>query len=123
MDLEIIEDAIYELENSEINADNVLELASLYIVRQNNLDRLKTENNRDVEDELNDILPYYRKYCETKRKYQMHEITEDAVITGIERVCKEISELISTIYRNTDMAKERKQIRKMLETLYFTYKN
>jgi len=121
VDLEIIEDAIYELENSEMSADNVLELASLYIVKSEQLKSNTDGNKRVVEDELEDILPYYRKYCEIKRGYQLHELPEDAVVDAIGKVCKEISDLIITLYSGTDLLKERKQIHKMLTNLYKTY--
>ena len=121
IDLEIIEDAIYELENSEMSADNVLELASLYIVKDKQLKSNTDTNKRVVEDELEDILPYYRKYCEIKRGYQLHQLPEEAVVDAIGKVCKEISDLIITLYSGTDLLKERKQIHKMLTNLYKTY--
>ncbi len=118
MDLDIIEDAIYDLEHSDITADNVKELAGLYIVRQEQLKSHTNENTSDMEQELNDILPYYRKYCEIKRRYQRHELTEDAVIESIEKVCKEIGDLVTTLYSGTDLGKERRQIHKMIKNLY-----
>lgn len=121
MDLEIIEDAIYELENSEMSADNVKELASLYIIKGKQLKSNIDTNTRVVEDELEDILPYYGKYCEIKRGYQLHELPEDAVVDAIGKVCKEISDLIITLYSGTDLLKERKQIHKMLTNLYKMY--
>lgn len=123
MDLDIIENAIYDLENDEINADNVKELACLYIIRQQGLGLTEVSNNDVLENELNDILPYYRKYCDVKRRYQMHELPEDAVIDAIQKVCKEISDLIDTLYSGTDLGKERRQILKMLCNLYSKYAN
>lgn len=114
MDIDIIEDAIQELEESDTTADNVLELASLYIVRDN----LKNANLSTINNELDDILPAYTDYISIKQKYQRHELTEDAVVYSIKQLCQEIKDLIHTVYSGTDMAKERKQLCSMLTSLY-----
>lgn len=119
MDLDIIENAIYDLENDEINRDNVKELACLYIIRKEQLKQTEDK----VENELNDILPYYREYCGIKRDYQLNKLPEEAVIVSIKKVCKEISDLIDTLYSGTDLGKERRQILKMLYSLYSKYEN
>lgn len=122
IDLDIIEDAIYDIEeNEKINAENIKELACLYIVKAEQLKSNRNEIKPDVEDELEDILPYYRKYCDVKRRYQLHELSEEAVVNAISKVCREISDLIATLYSGTDLGKERRQIIKMLSTLQKTY--
>lgn len=70
------------------------------------------------EQELYDIIPEYERYKRIKRKYQMHEISDDAVINSIQLVCKELYEFIQILYCNTDMRKERIQIESVLRTLY-----
>lgn len=116
MDIISINDAIEELENSDTTLDNIRELSSLYIVRDNFRSGLNP-----VVAELNDVLPAYNKYKQMKIQYQQGKITEKPVITGIDAVCKEIYELITTIYSGTDMGKERRCIYKMLEKLYNKY--
>ena len=110
MDIDIIKDGIYELENSEVNTDNIIELACLYIVQQN-------LGNDTVENELEDILPHYKKYVAVKTKYQKHEATEDGVLTELKRVCLEVQQFIKALYGCTDFKKERKIISKMIENL------
>ena len=121
MNIEEIEDRIYDLEYESTTYENTVELASLYIIQDN---LLRMENRRVVDGvskELDDILPAYTKYCEVKRKYQLHELTEEAVTEGLQRVCTEIEELITTIYSGTDMGKERRLLCKMLSKLHNKY--
>lgn len=70
------------------------------------------------EQELYDIIPEYERYKRIKRKYQFHEISEDAVIESICMVCKELEEFINLLYSNTDMRKERVQIENAVSSLY-----
>lgn len=114
MDIQAIVDNINELENSITNVDNVQELANLYIVRDN----LLKHNTNPVEQELNDILPMYKKYCVTKRKFQLKEIPEEAVLSDMKLLCQEISEFIHTLYSNTDFYKERALLLQTLEDLH-----
>lgn len=110
MNLTDINDAIETLSESDSTLSNVRNLASLYIVQDHLQNALKTQNN-SVESELNDILPSYRKYCDIKRKFQLHELTEEAVYKALERVCKEINEFLHILYNNTDTEKERQILR------------
>lgn len=114
MDIKAIEDNIKELENGITNVDNVQELASLYIVRDN---LLKMDIN-PVEQELNDILPAYKKFCNTKTKYQLQEVTEDAVIHDMKMICQELQEFILSLYNNSDFYKERQPLIRMINSLH-----
>lgn len=118
MDVVAIEEAIEELENSETTVDNIKELSALYICR----DHLMLSNHDAVESELEDIFPYYRKYRDIKRRYQLRQTNESEVAEGIKAVCRELTEFVETLYSGTDMNKERICIRKMLEKLYNKYK-
>ena len=114
MNLEEINNTIEALENSSTTFGNCEKLASLYICR----DHLATADvEPTVEQEYNDILPQYRQYCNVKRRYQLHEITEEPVISAMMNVCTEIKEFIQILYSNTDMDNERIQIHNMLEEL------
>lgn len=120
MNIELIDEAIYALENSETTVENVSELSALYIVRANMLHPLKSSA-QSVEKELNDILPNYLIYIDVKRDYQMKKTTEGEVIRAIKTVCKELSEFIDTMYSSTDMNKERLCIKNMLKKLHEKY--
>lgn len=113
MDIIAIEDAIHTLEEADTTADNVAELASLYIVYENN----KKTIQKMVEAEYDDILPAYRKYCATKRRYQLGEITEGAVINDLKLLCSEIREFIHALYCHTDMNRERKLLEDLISNL------
>ena len=114
MDIQAIQDNIKELENGITNVDNVQELASLYIVRDN----LLKQDTNIVEQELKDILPAYRKYCNTKTKYQLHEVTEDAVIHDMNLLCQELKDFIITLHSSTDFYKERRILIQTLDYLH-----
>ena len=103
MDINIINDAIKTLELEDETFDNVSELASLYIVR-NNMTQMSFSN---AEDELYDILPSYKKYVDCKRRYQLGQTNEGEVIHSLKLLSSEISEFILTLFSGTDMRKER----------------
>ena len=111
-----INNTVVELENGDTNFANCQKLASLYII-QDRYNRNIPSNN--VENELNDILPQYQNYCTVKRKYQLNEVTENAVINSIYKVCDEITEFLKTLYGSTDMQEERDAIIQMIKSLNF----
>lgn len=120
MDIRAIQDAIRELEESDTTFENVQELAALYIVKENLLPTIDAKVNEQdiVESELDDILPRYKYYVNLKRKYQMHEATKELLIISMQDVCKEIKDLVFTLYNNTDTADERKLIKDLIFTLH-----
>lgn len=114
MDIQVIEDAIRELEEADATVQNVEELADLYIVH----DYLTKTECVAVQEELSDILPSYRTYCTTKGRFQRNEVSDDAVICALESLCLEIKDFIRVLYSNTDMVKERRRITQLLEDLH-----
>lgn len=120
MDIKAIKDNIEILEDADTTPDNVRELAYLYIVKDHitaGLNRVDTALN----DEVNDIFPYYKKYIDIKTRYQRNQTTESEVIQGMKDVCRELKEFIKQLYCNTDMNKERILIKKMLTEITFEY--
>ena len=113
MDINIIEKAIEDLENSEETEENVTLLSSLYIVRKNLNSSKFSQSSHDNYTQF----PYYEKYISTKRKYQLNQTTEGEVIQDMKNMCRELKMLVSTLYCNTDMNKERLCIRQMLQEL------
>jgi len=120
MDIVAINEAIETLENSDTTFDNVSELASLYICKEN-LNRGLNLMVDGVKQEYDDILPYYMKYRDTKRRYQQNQAIDSEVIQGIKDVCRELKEFIAVLYQNTDMNKERLCIKDMIRTLAKKY--
>lgn len=72
-----------------------------------------------IEKEYADILPTYQLYCTLKRKYELNEITKEAVIVAMRSLCVEIGEFLQIIYSNTNMEEERKELKSMLTNLNF----
>lgn len=120
MDIIAINDAIDSLENSDTTVENVAELASLYICRSNLETGLKSTID-DIKQEYEDILPYYLKYRDIKRRYQRNEAIDSEVIQGIKDVCRELKEFIDILYQCTDMNKERLCIKDMIHSLAKKY--
>lgn len=116
MDLRIIEDTITELEEAETTLENVQELAYLYIIRDK-LSKPSTTNSNSVEKEYKDILPEYQNYVRIKQLYQRHELTDEAILPALKRVCLEIIEFIQILYSSTDLVKERREIKAMIKEL------
>ena len=111
MNIRALTQAIEELEYGEANTDTVQELANLYIVR----DHLQADLDSSVEVELTEILPTYRKFCDTKGKYQRHELSQDAVVDVMKQVCNETRDFILALYSSTDCQNERTLIKSMLD--------
>ena len=110
MNIKELNNMIQDLENSDLSLSNIRNLSSLYIVKKH-LTESKIDN---VTAELNDILPSYLDYVNTKRKYQLHEVTEQAIYLRLEQVCKEIKEFLHILYTNTDTPKEREILKKLI---------
>ena len=115
LDLTLIENTIQELEEKETTFANCEKLAYLYACRDN----LARD---EVEEELDDILPYYTKYRDIKRRYQLHQTIDHEVLQGMTNVCRELKEFINALYSSTEMHKERVLIRDMLQELNEKYK-
>ena len=126
MNIEEINNTVIELENGPTSFASCQKLASLYIIqdRYNKTDteikNVEEEPKPDkVKQELSDILPQYQRYREIKRKFQLGEVTENAVLNSVDAVCREIKEFLRTLYGSTDMQEERDAIIKMVQSLVF----
>ena len=100
LDIQQITDTISELEQGDTTFDNCIKLASLYMVRDN----YPTDV---IVEELDDILPQYKRYCDIKKEYQLGNTSKDNVIVAMDKVCKEIKEFLNTLYSYTDIQEER----------------
>lgn len=114
MNLDTINELIDELEHGDTSLSNIRNLSALYNVKSH---MLGTKNFDSTTKELHDILPSYLGYVDVKRKYQLHETTEDAVYINMKELCKEIKEFIQTLYSSTDTPKERELIKQMLKEI------
>lgn len=117
--LQTINEFIEGLEAQETTLKNCLQLSSLYVVKKH----LENVEANEVEKEIKDILPSYRIYADVKSKYQNHELTEEAVVSALRSLCTEIEELVKLLYASTEMAKERKEIGKLIGELTNMYAN
>lgn len=112
INISTINDLIDELENGDTSLSNIRNLSALYNVKAH---LLGTQTYDSTTKELKDILPSYLQYIEIKRKYQLHEISEDAVYINMKELCKEIKEFIQALYSGTDTPKEREMLKHMLK--------
>ena len=124
LDIELIEDTIDELEQDATSFNNCEKLSYLYICRDNyynrnmkRIDSLESKSERSTQSELDDLLPAYQKYIDTKRRYQKYEVIEQMLIYSMENLCDEITEFISSLYHNTESTAERQLILNMLEKI------
>ena len=114
MNINTINELIEELEQGETSLSNIRNLSALYNVKSH---ILGTKNFDTTTKELGDILPSYLKYIEVKRKYQLHEISEDTVYINMKELCKEIKEFIQTLYSGTDTPKERELLKQVIKEI------
>lgn len=120
MTLEVINEMIQDIEQSDNSLSNARSLASLYILKsmkENDENLILKRSNNIIAKELDDILPSYNYYIDTKRRFQLKQINEDLVIEALKDVCREIKEFIQIIYSCTDMPIERDTIKEMLSDL------
>lgn len=117
MDLQVIRNTIADLEASDNTFDNCAKLASLYII-MSEAEKSKIDTKSSVtEGELQDILPAYRNYVESKRNYQLNGTSEEQTVKALGFVCQEIYEFIQALYSSTDMPQERTHIRNLISKL------
>ena len=128
VNIDEIQATIEELENSDTTFENCHKLADLYIVdtfyrsrtknaTEVNLMRVSANDERNVEQELNDLFPYYKKYAETKRKYQLGQLPETLLQKDLENLCREIEEFLHILYNNTYTEEERTAIKTLIADL------
>lgn len=120
MDLYLIDSTIEELEQGETTFTNCERLASLYIIKEHyqKYPLVLRGLYDDVEEELNDIAPQYKMYCDIKRDYQLGKTTKEAVINSMRGVCKEIEEFIRILYSSSDMPEERELLKQLINKIY-----
>lgn len=71
------------------------------------------DNDKNVKDELNDILPALKEYQQAKSKFMQHKITQAGVNHALRWLVVEINEFITVLYSNTT-ASEKREILKEL---------
>jgi len=118
MDINTINEYIDELENSDSSLSNVRNLSALYIVKSH---LLGSDNFDNTAKELNDILPSYKNYVDVKRKYQLHETTEQALQIAMESLCKEIKEFLLLLFSSADTQVEKEFLHIIIAELRETF--
>lgn len=124
MDIKEIEKEIEKLENEKESYKTVSALADMYIVRKylNKKNTAETYSEQNTENDaetefMTDVLPAYKRYKEVKRKYQLGNTTKEKVLLCMDKLTKEIKELIQIMYTNSDMPEERNKISEFIEDL------
>ncbi len=124
---DMICEEIEKLEKGSTTYDSCAKLASLLYLRdyysEGSMETAKEPDTKanEVIKEYSDILPQYKHYCETKRKYQLKEATERAVLDCMTNVCTEIREFIAMLYNTTEMPEEREKINGVIRWLNEQY--
>ena len=113
LDLQEVNNTIEQLEQGETTFASCEKLASLYIVREH----FREVPPDQVKKEYRDILPSYEQYVETKKRFFLHEVPEDAVIAKTHSLCIEIQEFLSMLYSNTENALERSELTELVHSL------
>lgn len=111
MDIKALQDAIDELEAGPATPENVAELSALYIV----MDHISKGQNSGS---FKPILPCYDPYIELKKEYQLGGSSEGAVVKSLKNLCMDLDNLLTQLYSNTDMAKERRCITEFIDNLH-----
>lgn len=113
MDINIINEMIDELKQSDTTYANAADLAALLTVR----DKFEEVKPTEVEKELSDILPAYHVYVEAKTKFQLTGAEEENMIYKLKLLCIEIFDLLKLLYTNTNTDGERAEIHRCISRL------
>lgn len=116
MDISVINNLINDFENSDTSLSTIRNLSALYNVKTHLLQSNQDLANKTTK-ELSDILPSYIQYINAKRRYQLHEITDETVYINMKELCKEIKEFIQALYSGTDTEKERELLKQMIKEI------
>lgn len=112
--LDEIHDAIEEIEERGVTFQNCERLAALYTIVDHQLNKVNP-----VIQEYSDILPSYQLYCRIKRKYELKEVTDEALRVAAKTLCDEIKDFLLVLYGNTNTDLERAELKKLLNSLKF----
>lgn len=105
---------ICEMKAKEPTAQNMRDVALLELwlnSKQQNIGSAQTVSNTEIVKETKDVLPAYFFYVESKRKYQLKEITKEKMLDSFKVLNEELLDLINLIYRNTDTTEERELLK------------
>ena len=121
MNIQEIYEEIEILENSDLTRQNALDLASLYVIKGEyeklKFDGITCVKSSDTETELNDILPSYERYVNSKRNYQLGMGNDDTVIEDFNLLCLEISEFLMSLHCSLTTVKEKKLFKNTMEKI------
>ena len=120
MELVEVNSMIRELEQSDSSLSTARNLAALYIIQgqlQGRLDDVLSKSDDAVLTELYEVIPSYKQYVIAKRRQQLNEISNDAVLSALTRLGKEIKDFIRTLYTSTSSEAERKVLHKIVTDL------
>ena len=114
MNLTEVNDATKELLNGPLTLSNARNLSALITIQSYMKNAIQSKPD-GLEQELNDILPQYKEYCNIKRGYQLGKLSDTDLIVAMRRVCKEVNEFLLSLYENTETAEERTILKTMLK--------
>lgn len=120
MELVEVNSMIRELERSDSSLSTARNLAALYVIQgqlQGRLDDIPSKSNDVVLTELYEVIPSYKRYVIAKRRQQLNEISDEAVLNTLTRLGKEIKDFIRTLYTSTSSEAERKVLHKIVTDL------
>lgn len=119
LDIDMINATIEELEQERMSFDTCEKLATLYICRDNVKNTLKSavRTPDSVLGELQEILPSYYKYVDTKKRYQQFEVVDKMLIYAMQNLCDEITDFVGELYHNTETDGERALIIEMITNM------
>jgi len=116
MNLKEVNEATKELLNSPLTLSNARNLSALITIQSYMKNAIQSKPD-GLEQELNDILPQYKEYCNIKRGYQLGKLSDTDLIVAMRHVCKEIKDFLLLLYENTEIAQERTQLKAMLKEI------
>ena len=116
MNLTEVNEAIKELLNGPLTLSNARNLSALITIQSYMKNAIQSKPD-SLEQELSDILPQYKEYCNIKRGYQLGKLSDTDLIVAMRHVCKEIKDFLLLLYENTEIVQERTQLKAVLEEI------
>lgn len=128
INFEQIQKEISEHENKPLTAENCKILSSLYIIKEHLNKGANTEPKGVIEPpivspppkskDVNDnIFKTYTTYVQTKKDYQVQNVTKEKLLYSLEVFSQELKDFFAKLYRNTDTPEEREIIARLIDNI------
>lgn len=71
-----------------------------------------------MKSDAGEIMPCYKTYCDTKKKYRRYEVTEQPLEMATNDLCCDMKKFILSLMSNADTTEEKNKVKEMIVQLH-----